>query len=214
MKDLKRSTVEWQSLLLMTDGSVTTLLEVLTGKPVVVKTLLQQVVRADTERAAALDVEEGDNINYRVVVLKNDDDDRPLIYAESYTPIARVQKEFRQDLMKADIPIGRILTKRRIESRREITRIGTTANDELSDLFGVPHNVPLLSRTYDIISHGMVLIQITETFPCNEFCTNNCGGSLIVDGRERDPNWRYYAGATHRSAYPQCRSSPLVTAFS
>jgi len=76
----------------MTDGSVTTLLEVLTGKPVVVKTLLQQVVRADTERAAALDVEEGDNINYRVVVLKNDDDDRPLIYAESYTPIARVQK--------------------------------------------------------------------------------------------------------------------------
>jgi beta-ribofuranosylaminobenzene 5'-phosphate synthase len=116
-----------------------------------------------------LDVEEGDNINYRVVVLKNDDDDRPLIYAESYTPIARVQKEFRQDLMKADIPIGRILTKRRIESRREIRRVGTTSNDELSDLFGVPHNVPLLSRTYDIISNGMVLIQITETFPCTSF---------------------------------------------
>jgi beta-ribofuranosylaminobenzene 5'-phosphate synthase len=169
MKDPNIPLSKWQRLLLMTDGSVTTLLEVLTGKPVVVKTLLQQVVRADTERAAALDVEEGDNINYRVVVLKNDDDDRPLIYAESYTPIARVQKEFRQDLMKADIPIGRILTKRRIESRREITRIGTTANDELSDLFGVPHNVPLLSRTYDIISHGMMLIQITETFPCTSF---------------------------------------------
>jgi beta-ribofuranosylaminobenzene 5'-phosphate synthase len=153
----------------MTDGSVTTLLEVLTGKPVVVKTLLQQVVRADTERAAALDVEEGDNINYRVVVLKNDDNDRPLIYAESYTPIARVHKEFRHDLMKADIPIGRILRKRRIESRREIRRIDTTSNDELSDLFGVPHNVPLLSRTYDIISNGMVLIQIIETFPCTSF---------------------------------------------
>jgi beta-ribofuranosylaminobenzene 5'-phosphate synthase len=152
----------------MTDGSVTTLLEVLTGKPVVVKTLLQQVVRADTERAAALDVEEGDNINYRVVVLKNDDD-RPLIYAESYTPIARVQKEFRHDLMKADIPIGRILTQRRIESRREIRRVDTTLNDELSDLFGVPHNVMLLSRTYDIISHGMVLMRITETFPSTSF---------------------------------------------
>ncbi len=169
MKDPNVPLSKWQSLLLMTDGSVTTLLEVLTGKPVVVKTLLQQVVRADTERAAALDVEEGDNINYRVVVLKNDDDDRPLIHAESYTPIARVQKEFRHDLMKADIPIGRILTQRRIESRREIRRVGTISNDELSDLFGVPHNVPLLSRTYDIICHGMVLIQITETFPSTSF---------------------------------------------
>ena len=81
MKDPNVPLSKWQRLLLITDGSVTTLLEVLTGKPVVVKTLLQQVVRVDTERAAALDVEEGDNINYRVVVLENDDDDRPLIYA-------------------------------------------------------------------------------------------------------------------------------------
>ena len=175
MKDLNVPLSKAQRLLLMTDGSVTTLLEVLTGKPVVVKTLLQQVVRADTERAAALDVEEGDNINYRVVVLKNDDD-RPLIYAESYTPIARVQKEFRHDLMKADIPIGRILTQRRIESRREIRRVDTTSNDELSDLFGVPHNVLLLSRTYDIISHGMVLMRITETFPSTSFVKNAVEG--------------------------------------
>jgi len=169
MKDPNVPLSKAQRLLLMTDGSVTTLLEVLTGKPVVVKTLLQQVVRADTERAAALGVEEGDNINYRVVVLKNDDDDRPLIYAESYTPIARVQKEFRHDLMKADIPIGRILSQRRIESRREIRSVAAISNDELSDLFGVPDNVPLLSRTYDIISHGMVLMRIIETFPLTSF---------------------------------------------
>lgn len=169
MKDPNVPLSKAQRLLLMTDGSVTTLLEVLTGKPVVVKTLLQQVVRADTERAAALGVEDGDNINYRVVVLKNDDDDRPLIYAESYTPIARVQKEFRHDLMKADIPIGRILSQRRIESRREIRSVAAISNDELSDLFGVPDNVPMLSRTYDIISHGMVLMQIIETFPSTSF---------------------------------------------
>ncbi|MGA3199947.1 MAG: chorismate lyase [Halobacteriota archaeon] len=158
-----------QRLLLVTDGSVTTLLEVLTGKPIVVRTLLQQVVEADAERASALDVEEGDNLNYRVVVLKNDDDDQPLIYAESYTPIARLQKEFRHDLMKADIPIGRIMNQRKIESRREIRRIETLVNEELSELFGVARNQPLLSRTYDIISHDMVLMQITETFPSTRF---------------------------------------------
>jgi beta-ribofuranosylaminobenzene 5'-phosphate synthase len=158
-----------QRLLLMTDGSVTALLEVLTGKPVVVTTLLQQVVTADTDKAADLDVAEGDNLNYRIVVLKNEDDDRPLIYAESYTPIARLQKEFRHDLMKADIPIGRIMAQRKIESRREIRHIETTLNEELSDLFDVPHDVPMLSRTYDIISHGTILIRITETFPSTSF---------------------------------------------
>jgi beta-ribofuranosylaminobenzene 5'-phosphate synthase len=158
-----------QRLLLMTDGSVTTLLEVLTGKPVVVTTLLQQVVKADTDRAVDLDITEGDSINYRVVVLMNEDDDRALIHAESYTPIARLQKEFRHDLMKADIPIGRILAQRKIESRREIRRIETTLNEELCDLFNVPRDIPLLSRTYDIISNCMVLIRITETFPSTNF---------------------------------------------
>jgi beta-ribofuranosylaminobenzene 5'-phosphate synthase len=167
-----------QQLLLMTDGSVTTLLEVLTGKPVVVTTLLQQIVEADTERAAELDIAEGDNINYRVVVLKNEDGDQPLIYAESYTPIARLQKEFKHDLMKADIPIGRIMAQRKIESRREIRHIETTLNEELSDLFSVPHETPMLSRTYDIISHGMVLIRITETFPLTNFSKNSDGDPL------------------------------------
>jgi beta-ribofuranosylaminobenzene 5'-phosphate synthase len=169
MEGLNAKLSKAQQLLLRTDGSVTTLLEVLTSKPVVVTTLLQQVVKADTDRAVDLDIAEGDNINYRVVVLKNEDDDRPLIYAESYAPIGRLQKDFRHDLMKADIPIGRIMAQRKIESRREIRSVEETLNEELSDLFGVPHNIPMLSRTYDIISHGMVLIRITETFPSTNF---------------------------------------------
>jgi chorismate-pyruvate lyase len=71
--------------------------------------------------------------------------------------------------MKADIPIGRIMAQRKIESRREIRHIETTLNEELSDLFDVTHDVPMLSRTYDIISHDMVLIRITETFPSTSF---------------------------------------------
>lgn len=157
----------------MTDGSVTTLLEVVTGKPVIVSTLIQQIVKADLERASALDVEEGDNINYRVVILRNKRDLRPLIHAESYTPIARLQKEFRRDLMKADVPIGRIMKKLKIESRREIRHIQVTHSQELSELFGVPGNVPMLSRTYDIIRHDQVLIRITEAFPSTHFVQVN-----------------------------------------
>ncbi len=158
-----------QRLLLFTDGSVTTLLEVMTGKPVTVTTLVQRIVEADSERATALDIEEGDNINYRVVVLRNQGEERPLIYAESFAPIARLQKEFRHDLMKADVPIGRIMKQRQIESRREIRDVEVVCNKELSDLFGVPHDVDMLSRTYDIISNGLVLMRIHETFPATYF---------------------------------------------
>ncbi|MDD1720968.1 MAG: chorismate lyase [Euryarchaeota archaeon] len=158
-----------QRLLLFTDGSVTTLLEVMTGKPVTVTTLVQRIVKADTERATALDIEEGDNINYRVVVLRNRGEERPLIYAESFAPIARLQKEFRHDLMKADVPIGKIMKQRRIESRREIRSVEVVCNEELSDLFGVPHDVHMLSRVYDIISNGLVLMRIHETFPVTYF---------------------------------------------
>ena len=158
-----------QRLLLFTDGSVTTLLEVMTNRPVVVTTLVQRIVKADTERATALDIEEGDNINYRIVVLRNQEEERPLIHAESFAPIARLQKEFRYDLMKADMPIGRIMKQQKIESRREIRSVEIVDSSDLSELFGVPRDVRMLSRVYDIISNNLILMQIRETFPVTYF---------------------------------------------
>jgi chorismate-pyruvate lyase len=61
------------------------------------------------------------------------------------------------------------MNQRKIESRREIRRIEIVCNEEVSELFGVAQSVPLLSRTYDIISHDTVLIRITETFPSTSF---------------------------------------------
>ncbi len=158
-----------QKLILLTDGSITTLLEIITGKPVTIKTLTQGITKADYEISELLEIEEGDNINYRVVILKNVDSDTPLIHAESYTPISRLQKQVKHDLMKADIPIGKIMRERKIESRREIEKIETLFNDELSEMFAVPHHVPMLSRTYNIINNDMVLMRITETFPSTSF---------------------------------------------
>ena len=162
-----------QKLILLTDGSVTTLLEVITGKPVTVSTLVQRIVKADHEIAELLEIEEEDSLNYRVVTLRNIDSEKPLIYAESYTPISRLQKEFKYDLMKADVPIGNIMQERKIESRREIEKIEMIFNDEFNEIFDVPYHVPMLSRTYNIISNNMVLIRITETFPSTSFLRFN-----------------------------------------
>ena len=142
-----------------TDGSVTQLLEVLTGKSVKVETISQNVVKATPEIAKLLDIETGDDVNDRLVTLKVDD----IVYvlAKSLTPINRIPQGVREDLMRADIPIGRILREHRLETRRDILKMEIVHRDFFGDL-------PVLSREYKIIYENAVLMWINECFPVDE----------------------------------------------
>lgn len=139
-----------------TDGSVTQLLEVLTGKSVIVETISQNVVKASPQIAGLLDIEIGDDVNDRLVTLKVDD----LVYvlAKSLAPINRIPKGIRDDLMRADIPIGRILREHKLETRRDILNIRILHRDFFGEL-------PVLSREYKIIYENKVLMWINECFP-------------------------------------------------
>ncbi|KZX16109.1 chorismate pyruvate-lyase [Methanobrevibacter cuticularis] len=154
-----------QKILLATDGSVTTILDVLNGK-IAIKTLAQEFKKADSKIAEFLNIEEGEDINYRVVLMHKDD--KPLIHAISFIPLKRLDENFKKDLISADIPIGRILRKYNIESRREIRNVAIEPNnDELKELFNSDAN--LLTRDYKIIRKNEVLIWIKETFPLDYF---------------------------------------------
>ncbi len=159
-----------QKVLIGTDGSVTNLLEMATGHPVTITTRVQDIIAADAGTAAALEIEPGDEVNYRIVELKDSVTGKVLIYAVSRTPLRRLAPEFRQDLMRADIPIGRILRRHRIESRREITdaRI-VPAGTDLARTFGVHRCESMLSREYRIIHREEPLIAIEEVFPFTSF---------------------------------------------
>ena len=113
-----------QKFLLGTDGSVTQILEAITGKPVVIETRVQKIIEADPATAEFLGIGQGDPVNYRVVEIKTHESGEVLIHAISHTPINRLSPEFRDDLMKADIPIGRIISHHHIEARREILTAG------------------------------------------------------------------------------------------
>ncbi|HEY0196190.1 MAG TPA: chorismate lyase [Methanobacterium sp.] len=153
-----------QKILLTTDGSVTAILDVLTGH-VDITTLKQEFVPADKEMARNLNIEEGDTVNYRVVIIKSEE---PLIYAISLVPLDRLDNDFKEDLIRADIPIGRILKKHNIESRREIKSIFVEEADEkLKEIFKT--DSPFLSRTYNIIHHDEILIWLKEMFPYSLF---------------------------------------------
>ena len=159
-----------QKMLLGTDGSVTNLLEVITGSPVEIETIIQKVIPADQSIASDLMVDVGDEVNHRVVKLKKTGTNEPLIYAISHTPLKRLEPGFKDDLTRADIPIGIIMKKHQIESRRDITGAEVRAADnEMSRIFNIFPREPLLSRNYRIVRHGQPLISITETFPYNQF---------------------------------------------
>ena len=153
-----------QKILLTTDGSVTTILDVLKGH-VKIRTLIQEFRKADDEVARLLQIEKGDPVNYRVVVIERDE---PLIHAVSLIPVDRLNNDFKEDLIRADIPIGRILKKHQVESRREIKSVAVEkSTPEMVEIFHDQSMV--LSRTYNIIHQDQVLVWIKETFPSSLF---------------------------------------------
>lgn len=152
-----------QKILLTTDGSITGVFEALTGEEISVSTEEQRIVPADENIAKALKIDQGDEVNFRVVNLK--DSRSVLAHATSYTPLKRIEEGFKDKIMKADVPIGKIMSELKIEARREITSCSVIHADErLASLFKVPENSALLKRNYNIIHKNEVLLNITEIF--------------------------------------------------
>jgi chorismate-pyruvate lyase len=143
-----------------TDGSVTFLLEIMTRKSVSVTTEFQHTIKADRAMAALLNVEEGSDVNDRVVRLFAGD--TIFVQARSLSPLERMPETMREQLMRADIPIGRILRSHNLETRRDM--------DALEILEGDPtfNGIPVLSRSYKIVHNNHILMWINERFPIDE----------------------------------------------
>lgn len=154
-----------QKILLTTDGSITAILDVLYGK-ITLTTIDQHFENADDEHAGLVKVGIGEEINFREVIMHKDK--KPLIYAISHIPLSRCSKDICSDLIRADIPIGRILKNYDIESRREINNIYIEKPDEkLKEIFGTDED--MLARDYVIIHHDQILMWIKEIFPISHF---------------------------------------------
>ncbi|ACV24982.1 chorismate pyruvate-lyase family protein [Methanocaldococcus fervens] len=141
-----------EKILLGTDGSVTNILEILFEGDCKVETINQKIV---------------DNTNYREVILKVNN--IPLVYAISKTPFKNIEEEnlreeIKRDLLSADIPIGKIIRKHNLETRREIKFIGIEKVDERLKTLLKTNYAQLPKRTYNIIYKNKILMEITEVF--------------------------------------------------
>lgn len=164
-KDYGQKFSNTQKILLTTDGSITAILDVLYGK-ITLDTIDQHLEEADATRAQLVNVKEGEEINFREVLMHKGD--QPLIYAISHVPLGRCTKEICNDLLRADIPIGRILKNYHVESRREVNNIFIEKpNDKLKELFNTDED--FLARDYVIINNDEILMWIKEMFPVSYF---------------------------------------------
>jgi beta-ribofuranosylaminobenzene 5'-phosphate synthase len=115
--------------------------------------------------AKTLEIEKGDPLNQRVVRLFGE---KTLVHATSFSPLSRLEKKFREDIMKTNIPIGKIMEMHSMESRREILGFDWfRAGTDFGNVFEVSRDTVLLKRNYNIIHKEKPLINITEVFPYN-----------------------------------------------
>jgi beta-ribofuranosylaminobenzene 5'-phosphate synthase len=120
----------------------------LTGKQVRIKTLSQEIKGAG-DIAIILGVDKTEEVNFRRVQII-DQKGRVLVNARSWIPLSRLEPAFQEDLLKADVPIGKLLIKHRIEARRELVEAKIVGGR--------------IVRTYDLIRFGKILMRIEESF--------------------------------------------------
>lgn len=157
-------------ILLTTNGSITQALQSIQDPGVLIKirTLNQVIVGLSKEEVnghiyRGLNVSYGALFNYRKVVLHANDKD--LILAMSLTPLCRLNKDFQDDLLRADRPIGSLLEKYKLEVLRRISVIdAVTDYGFFGGVFKTEPGQMIPYRVYDITLHDDILMKIVEFF--------------------------------------------------
>ena len=154
-----------QKVLLSIEGSITAILDVLYDT-VGIFVLQKYFENADEEKAKLLNVNEGDEIHYREVIIHGRG--KPMIYALSFIALSRCKKEAHDDVISGEIPVGKMLKKYEIESRREIRDIYVEKpNATLKELFKTDED--FISREYVIIENKEIVMFTKESFPISYF---------------------------------------------
>lgn len=150
--------------LLVTDGTVTKILEAYFWEPVAVDTLEQRFEPAQ-EPVPWIGVERGDPCLIRDARLRGTDSGRGFAEAFSLIRTQLIPPDFRRRLIDREIGIGVLIRDSGLESYREVLDMGLdrTSGGEVA-----------VFRTYRIIIAHRPVILITEYFPLELYrCRSN-----------------------------------------
>jgi chorismate-pyruvate lyase len=144
--------------LLVTDGTVTKILEAYFWEPVAVDTLAQELRPAE-HGVPWVEVAAGQQVLIRQARLRGTDSGRVYATAASVIRTERIPQTFRQRLVDGEIGIGVLIRDSGLESYREVMEVGAAQSEP-----DAPEDDRVF-RTYRIIIDASPVILITETFP-------------------------------------------------
>lgn len=161
----------FQRILLTTDGTLTHILEAYLYEPIQVVKLSEKSTTL-TQDIKIMNLSQGTEVIARKILLRGRISRRNFLYAESILVPERLEKKFRDELLKTQTPIGKIWLENRVETFKEIIDSGKENNRLLASYFGLETETNFFFRTYCVYSNRQATMMITEKFPANFFTKN------------------------------------------
>jgi chorismate-pyruvate lyase len=160
-------------MLLLGDGTVTTLLELCVGAPIATRTTLQAgPARLETlvaesgawwhPDAAQLRLAAGEEVVARRSVLCEQSSGLTYVLAESLLVPGRIPGQASRSLFHEGSSIGRVINSNSIETRRQLVQVGRMRAGEASDYLDTEPDTTLVWRTYQIRIGGRPALLISE----------------------------------------------------
>ncbi len=151
-------------VLLVTDSTVTRILEAYLWEPISVEKCLQEETFLKQDEPL-LGVQKGESVILRRILLRGVRTDKVYTFAESLIRIQLLEPSIQKDLLDGRLGIGELLRDRRLETYREILEFGKEkAGEELALYFKIKGDDPVYYRRYRITMKGLPVILITERF--------------------------------------------------
>jgi chorismate-pyruvate lyase len=158
----------FQQILLLTDGTLTKLLEIYTQETIQVMKLFEDIIPAEDD-LVPLHVRQGHEVLDRKILLQGQVSQKNWLYAESFIVPSRLDAIFRDRLITSQAPIGKLWLEHKTENFKEILTSWRELAGPLAPYFDLEPTDTLLSRTYRVFSNREPVMLITEKFPESYF---------------------------------------------
>jgi chorismate-pyruvate lyase len=168
LDDLSR----FQRILLITDGTVTELLEHYLEERIEIHKILECVEEDSTRihaRHGRFTQGYSGAILKREVLLRGQRTGKNWLYAQSTILLEHLDDAFREDLLRTKTPIGKLWKKHRSETFKAILELDRHPAQEVAQHFGIAPSAPLITRSYSVQSNRRPVMLISEHFPLDFF---------------------------------------------
>jgi chorismate-pyruvate lyase len=153
-----------QRILIITDGTLTEILEATFLEQICLIKIAQQTI-APTAAHVQLAPVSGDIFLERKILLQGVKSSKNYVYAESIIALNRLPPLFGKELMNSNTSLGRLWLEHKLETFKELLEVRQEKADDLSKHFNCKTSDILLVRTYRVISAAAPIMIISEYFP-------------------------------------------------